>query len=121
VATVHHGLRHNGALAPVQRWSVPTHIDLREWDGEFVARCDASSATYLLSALAGESLRALQAGATSAQQIVARVFDTESPPPPEGTTAALAWMFGGRDTEVERVLAVLHELETLGIARAHAG
>jgi hypothetical protein len=120
VATVHHGLTRSGVAAPVQRWSVPTHIDLREWDGEFVARCDASSATYLLSALAGESLRALQAGATSAQQIVARVFDTESPPP-EGTTAALAWKFGGRDTEVERVLAVLHELETLGIARAHAG
>jgi hypothetical protein len=120
VAKVHDGLTRNGTPAPVKRWSVPTHIDLREWDGEFVARCNASSATYLLSALAGESLRALQGGATSPDQVVARIFDAEVSPA-AGTTTALASMFGGWDTENRRVLAVLQELEALGIARAHVG
>ena len=119
MATVHHGLTHTGALAPVNRWSVPSHIDVREWDGEFVVRCNVSGTTYLLSALAGEALKALRGGATSPDEIVHRLFDTDAAPV-DGTTAALVSLFAGRDAEVARVLAVLADLEALGIARAHA-
>jgi hypothetical protein len=120
VATVHHGLTFGGVVSPPARWSVPSHIDLREWDGEFVVRCNLSSATYQLSPLAGEALKALQAGAVYPDEIVTRVFNLDASPP-SGSTAALVSMFAGRDADVERVREVLSELEALGIARAHVG
>jgi hypothetical protein len=118
VATVHHGLTRAGAIAPVKRWSVPSHIDLREWDGEFVVHCSVSSATYLLSALAGEALKALRSGARNADEIVQRVFDVNAAPP-DDATAALVSLFAGRETEVARVRAILDDLEARGITRAH--
>jgi hypothetical protein len=96
---------------------VPFHVDLRTWDGDFVARCDVNGATYLLSPLAGEALKALQAGAVFPEEIVGRLLDNDATPATR-TTAALVSMFAGRDADIVRVLEVLTELEALGIAEA---
>lgn len=118
MAKVHHGLTRPGTSTLPKRWSVPSHVDLREWDGEFVVRCNVSGATYQLSPLAGEALKALQAGVGYPDEIVARIFGHDAGPPND-TTAALMSMFAGPDGDVEAVMAVLTELEALGIARAH--
>jgi hypothetical protein len=86
------------------------------WDHEFVVRVDATGATYLLSALAGEILQAMKAGAVYADDIAARVFANCAPP--SAATSALAARFADRDADAQQVLRVLDELEALGIARA---
>jgi hypothetical protein len=84
-------------------------------------RCNRSSATYQLSPLAGEALKALRAGAAHVEEIVTRVFDEHGTAPVRDTTASLVSMFAGREADVANVQEVLNELEALGIARAHAG
>jgi hypothetical protein len=102
--------------AEFTRWQVPSQVDLKEWDGEFVVRVGDTGATYLLSALAGEALKAMRAGAVYADDVAVRVFaDCE---PPSAATAALAAQFAERSADVADVERVLAELEVLGIARA---
>lgn len=117
MAKVHHGgLTPRDAASEFTRWHLPAHVDLREWDDEFVVRVDSSGATYLLSALAGEALQAMKAGAVYADDIAARVFAGFAPP--SAATSALAAQFAESDADAQQVLRVLGELESLGIARA---
>jgi hypothetical protein len=116
VAQVHHDLRSRDIASEFGRWSVPGRIDWREWDGEVVVRVEASGATYLLSTLAGETVKALQQGAMHADEIAARVFaDGE---PPGVATAALVAAFADPAADTRDMLAVLAELEKLGLAQA---
>lgn len=118
MAKVHHELTASrDAASEFTRWELPAHVDLREWDDEFVVRVDASGATYLLSALAGETLKAMKAGAVYAEDIAARVF--AGAVPPSAATSALIAKFAERDADALQVDRVLDELESLGIARAN--
>jgi hypothetical protein len=117
MAKVHHvGLTPRDAASEFTRWRLPAQVDLKEWDDEFVVRVGSSGATYLLSALAGATLQAMQAGAVYADDIAARVFAGAAPP--SAATRALAAQFADRDADAEQVLNVLGEFESLGIARA---
>ncbi len=117
MAQVHHaGLRPRDAVAELGRWSVAGCVDWREWDGEFVVRADSSAATYLLSALPGATLEAMRDGATYLDEIAARVFSGCAPP--SAATAALVATFAETSTDMQSLLAVLAELEALGLARA---
>lgn len=118
MAQVHHaGLRPLDAAAEFGRWSVPGQLDWREWSGEFVVRLESTAQTYLLSALAGEALKAIRGGAGYIDEIAARVF--ADCPPPSAATAALAATFSDAPTDTQSLLAVLSELEALGLARAN--
>lgn len=99
-----------------KRWSLPVHVDWREWDGEYVVRSQSSGATYLLSALAGEILRALHSGAASVDEVAARVLINVVPP--HAATEALAVQFAGGRADTPSIYAVLAELESLGLAQA---
>lgn len=119
MAKVHHGgltPPPHAADAEFTRWQLPAQVDLREWDDEFVVRVDGTGATYLLSALAGEALKAMSAGAMYADDIAKRVF--AGCPPPSAATVALTARFAQRNADIADVERVLAELETLGIARA---
>lgn len=104
------------AASEFTRWYLPAHVDLREWDDEFVVRVDSTGATYLLSALAGEALKAMKAGAIYGDDIATHVFAGVAPP--SAATSALAAQFADRDADAQQVLHVLSELESLGIVRA---
>ena len=117
MAQVHYApLKRTDATAELGRWSVPGQVDLREWDGEFVVRVDSSAQTYLLSALAGEALKAMHGGAAYVDEIAARVFSGCEPDNP--TTAALMATFAHSAADSKGLLAVLSELEALGLVRA---
>lgn len=92
------------------------HVDWREWGDEFVVRTGDSGATYLLSALAGEMLKALCDRALSMEELCARVLYDSAPP----STAAGASVstFADPGEDAKSLLAVLQELEALGLARA---
>lgn len=91
-------------------------MDVREWDDEFVVRVNSTGATYVLSSVAGETIKAIRAGAVFVDDIAARVsaqFDQPSP-----ATLALAERFSERDAPTLDVLGALRELESLGAAQA---
>jgi hypothetical protein len=117
VAQVHYDrLRPLSTAAEFGRWSVPGQVDLREWDGEFVVRTELTAQTYLLSALAGEALKAIRSGAIYLDQIAAQVYcDCVAP---SAVTAALVDTFAESAVDTQSLLAVLSELEMLGLARA---
>jgi cell pole-organizing protein PopZ len=100
------------------RWSVPANVDLREWDEEFVVRVDSTGATYVLSSIAGETIKAIRAGAVSMADIAARVLATFDPP--SAATQALTARFSDRDAPTHDVLDALRELESLGVVRAES-
>ena len=117
MAQVHDAsLRQLDTQAEFGRWSLPGRVDWREWDGEFVVRVEAAAQTYLLSALAGEVLKAIRDGAGYIDEIAARVFSDCVPP--SAATAALVATFADTAADTQSLLAVLNELETLGLARA---
>ena len=117
MAQVHHaGLRPLDTAADLGRWSVPGQIDWREWDGEFVVRVDSTAQTYLLSALAGEAMKAMRGGATYVDEIAARVFSDCAAP--SAATAALVATFAEDANDSQVLLAVLNDLQLLGLARA---
>lgn len=117
MAQVHHaGLRPIDAAAEFGRWSVPGQVDWREWDGEFVVRVDSTAQTYLLSALAGEALKAIRGGATDLDQIASRVFSGCAAP--SAVTASLVATFAEGTNDSQALLSVLNELQSLGLARA---
>ena len=90
-------------------------LDWREWDDEFVVRHDNSAATYLLSTLAGNTLKAMHAGASCLDEIAASVFrDSASS---DDVTAALVAAFADPAEGAQRLMVVLTELERLGLAR----
>jgi len=116
MAQVHHVLTQRDVSVELGRWSLQGSIDWREWDGEFVVRCDASAATYLLSTLAGETLKALRDGPAHVEDIGARVFGDSAKPSP--ATAALIASFADVQSDTQGLLGVLKELEGLGLVRA---
>jgi hypothetical protein len=117
VAHVHYAnLRTDGAAAEFGRWSVPGLVDWHEWDGEMVVRADATARTFLLSALAGEVLKAVRGGAGYLHEIAARVLSDCMPP--SAATAALVATFADTASDTKDLLAVLMELEALGLVRA---
>lgn len=117
MAQIHHaGLRPLDAATEFGRWSVPGQVDWREWGGEFVVRVESTAQTYLLSALAGEALKAIRGGAGYIDEIAARVFSDCVAP--SAATAALVAIFADTATDTQSLLAVLGELQALGLARA---
>ena len=102
-------------MAAIGRWLVPMRIDWREWDQEFVVRVDETARTYLLSAMAGQILQAMREGASYVDEIARRVFAQQRPF--GAASAALAAAFAEPAADTEQVLAVLSELESLGLAR----
>lgn len=116
MAKVHHVLKPRDFSAKVGRWSLQGTVDWREWDGEFVVRVDDTAATYLLSTLAGETLRVLREGPAHVDEISARVFADVEPRSP--ITASLVATFGEAASDTQVLLEVLAELESLGLARA---
>lgn len=116
MAQVHHVLTPRDVSAELGRWSLEGLVDWREWDGEFVVRHDASAATYMLSTLAGETLKALRNGPAHVEEIAARVFDDAMQPSP--ATAALIASFADAQGDMQGLLDVLQELEDLGLVRA---
>jgi hypothetical protein len=115
MAQVHHVLTRRDLGSGLGRWFVHGRLDWREWDGEFVVRHDETAATYLLSALAGDTLEAMHEGASCLDEIAALVFQDSAPS--NGATAALAAAFADPAEGEQRLLVVLAELERLGLAR----
>lgn len=117
MAHVHYaGLRSPETAAELGRWSIPGQIDWREWDGDMVVRVHATAQTVLLSPLAGEVLKAMRSGAGYVDEIAARVF--AECVPPSAATAALVAAFSDVDADTASLLAILAELESIGLARA---
>jgi hypothetical protein len=116
MAQVHHVLTPRDIGAELWRWSLRGPMDWREWDHEFVVRAGDTGATYLLSALAGEALMALRDGARYLDEIAAQVLHDSTPLSP--ATAALVATFADPGDDAKVLLAVLTELESLGLARA---
>lgn len=111
----HIELKTHDAVAAIGRWSVPVRVDWREWDQEFVVRVDDTGRTYLLAPMAGQTLKAMREGATYVDEIARCVFAQQLP---WGVaSAALAATFAESAADTEQVLAVLRELESLGLAR----
>jgi hypothetical protein len=116
MASVHHVLIPHDHQAELARWTLNGRLDLRQWDGEVVVRDDASGATYVVSALAGTTLKAMRRGASYLDEIAALAsFDME---PRSDMTASLAAAFTLPGTPAGEVLAVLRQLEGLGLVRA---
>jgi hypothetical protein len=115
MAQVHYGLRPRNLSAEFGRWSLQGRFDWHEWDGEFVVRSDRTAATYLLSAPAGETLKAMQGGATFLDEIASHVFRDTAPP--SAAMAALVAAFAESVDDAQSLLTVLKELEALGLAR----
>ena len=116
MAQVHSVVKPRDLSAELGRWSLQGRMDWREWDGEFVVRHDDSAATYLLSTLAGETLKALRDGAAHVDEIASRVFADSALPC--AATAALVATFTEAGANTQALLEVLAELEALGLARA---
>ena len=117
MAQVHYaGLKRPDSAAEFGRWSVPGLVDLREWDGEFVVRVELTAQTYMLSALAGEALKAMLGGAAYVDEIAARVFSSCGPD--NSATATLVATFADSMFDSKSLLTVLNELQALGLAQA---
>lgn len=116
MAQVHYSLKPRDVSAELGRWSLQGRLDWREWDGEFVVRADDTAATYLLSTLAGEAIKALRDGPLYLDEIAVRVFHDSARP--SAASAALVATFAESASDTESLLAALGELEALGLARA---
>ena len=116
MAEVHYVLRPRAFSAELGRWSLQGRLDWREWGGEFVVRLDDTGATYLLSTLAGETIKALRDGTTHVDEIAARVFSESAAH--SAATAALVCAFAEAGDRAQDILKVLLELQALGLARA---
>jgi len=117
MAQVHYvGLTPAAPEAAFGRWSVPAQVDVREWDGEFVLRSPLTARTYHVTALAGEVIMAIRDGARYLDDIAARVLA-------DGGNASQATIelnatFTDGAADMQGLLAVLIELESLGLATA---
>ena len=116
MAEVHYVLRPRAFSAELGRWSLKGRLDWREWGGEFVVRLDDTGTTYLLSTMAVETIKALRNGAAHVDEIAARVFSDSLPH--SAATAALISAFAEAGDHAQDILAVLLELQALGLARA---
>jgi hypothetical protein len=116
MASVHHVLIPHDHQAELARWTLNGRLDLRQWDGEVVVRGDATGATYIVSALAGSTLKALHRGAFYLDEIAA-LASCEAHNRSD-MTASLAATFTLPGTPAGEVLAVLRQLEGLGLVRA---
>jgi hypothetical protein len=116
VAQVHYAdLRPSAPEAVFGRWSVPAQVDVREWDGEFVLRSALTAQTYHVTALAGEVLKAIRNGAKYVDDIAGRVLADGGNPE---AASELNAEFTDRAADMQGLLAVLTELEALGLATA---
>ncbi len=106
----------NKRSTSADRWSISGQMDWREWDGECVVRAHGSAATYLLSPLAGQVLKALRAGACDAESI-ARWVRAERLRSGSPAAVTLGATFSALEADGPQVTAVLAELEVLGVTR----
>jgi hypothetical protein len=116
MASVHHVLIPHDHQAELARWSLNGRFDLREWDGEVVVRGEMSGATFIVSALAGSTLKALHRGAFYLDEVAA--LASSEVQNRSDMTASLAAAFALPGAPAREVLAVLRELEGLGLVRA---
>jgi hypothetical protein len=117
VAQVHYaGLEPSAPDAIFGRWSVPAQVDVREWDGEFVLRSPLTAQTYHVTALAGEVIMAIRDGAKYLDDIAVRVLSGAGNSNEAGTKQSA--MFRDNAADMQGLLAVLTELESLGLATA---
>ena len=117
MAQVHYVVGSRDRSAALARWLLVGPLDWREWDGEFVVRVDGSGTTCILSALAGETIKALRNGATYVEDIAAQVF-ADADEQPHAATAALMTRFSGHQQDTQRVLDTLTGLAEAGIVRS---
>ena len=115
MAEVHHVLKPRAFSAELGRWSLQGRLDSREWGGEFVVRLDDTGATYLLSTVAGETIKALRDGAVYVDEIASRVYSDSAPP--SAATAALVSAFSAAGGHSHDLLKVLFELQAIGLVR----
>ncbi len=115
MAQVRHVLKPRNFRAELGRWSLKGWVEWREWDGEFVLRSDSTAVTVLLPGLAGETIKALRDGPAHLGEIAARVFHSTARH--SAATAALVATFAETGSETQRLVAVLAELEGLGLVR----
>lgn len=117
MAQVHYaGLTPTAPEAAFGRWSVPAQVDVREWDGEFVLRSALTAQTYHVTALAGEVIMAIRDGARYLDEIAAHVLPDAGRSNQAG--AKLSAMFSDSAADMQGLLTVLTELESLGLATA---
>jgi hypothetical protein len=117
MAQIHYvGLTPSAPEAAFGRWSVPAQVDVREWGGEFVLRSPLTARTYHLTPLAGEVIMAIRDGARYVDDIAVRVLSGAGNSNEAGTQ--LNAMFTDNAADMQGLLAVLTELESLGLATA---
>ena len=116
LAEVHYVVRPHAFSAELGRWSLQGRLDWREWGGEFVVRLDDTGTTFLLSAIAGETIKALRHGAAYVDEIAARVFSESAAR--SAATSALVCTFAEAGDRTQDILEALLELQALGLARA---
>lgn len=115
MAQVHYVTTARNISAELGRWSLRGRLDWRQWDGEFVVRADESAETHLLPALAGETLKALRDGPAHVDDLAARVFKQSARL--SAATADLVATFADPGADMQRLLTVLLDLESRGLAR----
>lgn len=114
MAHLHYVLKPRKVIAHLGRWSLEGRVDWHEWDGQFVVRSDSTAETHRLSRLAGETIKLLGQGPAHLEELASRL--RLALVCPNATTAALVTTFtAGGDTQ--KLLAVLAELENLGLVR----
>lgn len=116
MAHVRYVTKARNASAELGRWSLQGWLELREWDGEFVVRADNSAETHWLPTLAGETIKALRDGPAYVDDIAARVFKQIAHV--STATADLVATFADPGGDMQRLMAVLLDLESRGLARA---
>lgn len=116
MAQVHYASEARGRGAESWRWSLRAWPEWREWDGEFVVWAADTGATFLLSTLAGETIKVLRDGPAPVEDIAVRVFNRSAPA--NEATAVLVATFAETGDDTQRLLVVLKELKALGLARA---
>ena len=114
MAQVHYLSEARNDGSDLWRWSLTSRLELREWSGEFVVWSVRTGATYLVSTLAGETLKCLRNGPASAEDIAERVLSHIRST--SAATAGLVATFAGTIGDMQSLLGVLNELEAVGLA-----
>lgn len=115
MAHLHYVLKPSNVGADLGRWSLQGCVDWHEWEGEFVVRSDSTAATHRLSCLAGETIKALSEGPAHIDELATRVrhaLDRLN-----AATATLVATFTVSGSNTRKLLAVLADLEELGLVR----
>lgn len=113
MAQVHYDFRNPNSFAQPRRWSLTAPLELREWEGEFVVWAAGTGTTYLLSTLAGNTIKYLRDGPAAAADIVERMNKRQEST--SRATAGLIAKFARSGGQTHVLLVVLDELEALGL------